>query len=67
MKETLEQSGYELIGIKGNEAILRDPLKSTQVYELWFMNDGHASYGVIIDGHHYEFVRSANTPQELGL
>lgn len=67
MKETLEQSGYELIARIGKHVVLRDPLKKTQTYEMWFMNDGHASYGIIIDGHQYEFVKSGETLEELSL
>lgn len=56
-RETLEESGYHLVKKlgKGGYILTEDFNK----YELWFHNQNHASYGIILpDGKHLEFCRS---------
>lgn len=55
-RETLEQAGYTYVQDMGNgEHLLRD---SDGKGEVWFVNDGHASYGLLWNGHDLEFARS---------
>jgi hypothetical protein len=61
-RESLAEAGYSVLSprpewLDANEVILVD---ATGKQELWFRNDGHASSGVVIDGHDYEFVRTVN-------
>jgi hypothetical protein len=58
-KETPEQAGYEVDTLNEGDftAIFRN--KETGKRELWFQNDGHASYGITVNGHDYEFVSSS--------
>jgi len=57
-RETLEQAGYlnEYEDREDGEIVLTD--RETGSREIWFRNDGHASYGIVVDGHDYEFARS---------
>ena len=60
MKEKIEDTDYTIGGWLNRDSssksvILCDGDKK----ELWVCNPGHASYGVIIDGEDYEFVRTA--------
>ena len=58
MKESLTRAGYTIFRrINESEVILKD---SEGNLELWVLNDGHASYGVVIDEHDYEFVTSVS-------
>jgi hypothetical protein len=55
-RETLEESGYELIGFdEGDEqtAILRD--SKTGEESLWYRHDDHAGYTIEIGGLGFEF------------
>lgn len=55
-RETLEQAGYTYVQDLGHgEHLLRD---SDGKGEVWFVNDGHASYGLLWNGHDLEFARS---------
>jgi hypothetical protein len=61
-RESLAEAGYSVLSprpewLDANEVILVD---ATGKQELWFRNDNHASSGVVIDGHDYEFVRTIN-------
>ena len=55
-RETLDESGYILIGEKCDEAILFDTV--TDNYELWVRRDDFAGWVVEIGGGGYEFVRT---------
>jgi hypothetical protein len=56
LRETLQQAGYEHLGIVNGYHRLRDI--STGKVELWFANKNHASYGIIWRNTHLEFARS---------
>jgi hypothetical protein len=62
-RETLLESGYELVKVEDDEAILRNP--AVEQFELWVKHDDHAGYTIEINGVGYEFVRSAKTFDEL--
>ncbi len=56
MKETIKKAGYRYIKRIGNqEHILENP---DGVYEVWFSNKNHASYGLIFKNTHLEFSHS---------
>ena len=54
-RETLEQAGLTVVSFTLDELIVRD---QSGKLELWFRNDGHASSGIVWNGHDYEFARS---------
>lgn len=63
-RETLEQAGYTYVRPLGDgEHLLRD---EDGKFEVWFVNDGHASYGLRWNGHDLEFARSAAIPNYGG-
>jgi hypothetical protein len=57
-RETLEQAGYTVHMRSGRDGyVLKD---EADKLELWQVNNGHASYGIVLDnGNELEFVRSA--------
>ncbi len=59
MRETLEQAGYQLHSHNrfGEYTLLN---LETGKLELWFHNQGHASYGVVYKGKDLEFAREIN-------
>ncbi len=54
-RELLVESGYSLVKLNKNEAVLRD--KATGRLELWQRNNHHSGYVIEIQGIGYEFVR----------
>ena len=63
-RETLKQAGYTYVRALGDgEHLLRD---EDGKFEVWFVNDGHASYGLRWNGHDLEFARSAAIPNYGG-
>jgi hypothetical protein len=54
-RETLAESGYELLGFEDAKAtaILRDPDSGEEA--LWYRNDQHAGYTIEIQGVGYEY------------
>lgn len=53
IRETPEQAGYKVVWLINHELLLED--ESGQ-REIWWRNDGHASYGIRFANHDYEFV-----------
>ena len=58
-RESLEESGYELVDIQDDEAILRN--KNDGSEELWVERDDHAGYTIEINGVGYEYIRDIPT------
>ena len=55
---SLLEQGYNLIGEFSNgEEIVVEEVDSPGKHELWFRNDGVASFSIRYRGHDYEFVR----------
>ena len=66
-KEPLEHTDYKLAarsGLGGTDWVIL--VDGDGEPEFWFRNDGHASYGIVIDGHDYEFARAANEQDLIG-
>lgn len=56
IRETIEQAGYVRIRSNGPmEYILTD---KDGKEEIWFVNNGHAGFGIIYKGNDLEFARS---------
>lgn len=56
IRETLTQAGYiSAKDIGDGEYTLTD---TEGKQEVWMVNDGHASYGIVVDEHDLEFCRS---------
>lgn len=58
IRETLAQAGYRYVrpGLFKGEHVLSD---DEGTHELWFRNQGHASYGIVLDdGSELEFART---------
>ena len=53
-RETLRESGLQLIACNGKEAVLSNSGKA----EMWVLNDDFAGYVIEINGQGYEFMRS---------
>lgn len=63
LRETPEQAGLKVIRQNDHALIAQDV--DTGKHELWSLNDGHASYGLRVDGHDWEFVRSVSDDYDL--
>ena len=56
LRETLKESGYKLVGRpQAGQVILQD--KETGKNELWYANNHHAGYTVVVGRWGYEFGR----------
>lgn len=60
MKQKIEDTEYTIGGWVNRDSSPKQViLCDGDTKELWVHNQNHASYGVVIDGEDYEFVRAA--------
>ena len=57
-REPLNESGYHMHKRISRKEIILEKDDIPGDYELWYKNDNHAGYVIVVDGAGYEFVRS---------